>query len=118
MSIISCPNCGNSISSEATICPKCQKQTISQSNNSTSVNNSVYRDDAVQQIPSIGSWIVNFLISIIPIIGFIFIIIWANDDNNKIRKNWAIASLIWYGIIFILSIMFYSIIIARIMRPY
>ena len=38
-------------------------------------------------IPSVGDWLVNFLITIIPLIGFIFIIIWANDDKNKVRKN-------------------------------
>ena len=64
---------------------------------------------------SVGDWLVNFLITIIPFVGFIFIIIWANDDKNKIRKNWAVASLIWTGIIFVLSIFFYASIFASLM---
>jgi hypothetical protein len=64
---------------------------------------------------TVGDWLVNFLITIIPLVGFIFIIIWANDYKNKIRKNWAVASLIWTGIIFVLSIFFYATIFATIM---
>jgi len=67
---------------------------------------------------TVGDWLVNFLITIIPLVGFIFIIIWANDDKNKIRKNWAVASLIWTGIIFVLSIFFYATIFATIMKRY
>ena len=67
---------------------------------------------------TVGDWLVNFLITIIPLVGFIFIIIWANDDKNKIRKNWAVASLIWTGIIFILSIFLYATIFAAIMNRY
>jgi hypothetical protein len=67
---------------------------------------------------SIGDWLINFLITIIPLVGFIFIIIWANDDKNKLRKNWAIASLIWSGIIFVLSLFFYGILFATIMNRY
>lgn len=60
-----------------------------------------------EQIPSVGDWLTTFLIAAIPLIGFIFIIIWASEDKNKIKKNWAIASLIWTGILFILSVFFY-----------
>ena len=67
---------------------------------------------------TVGDWLVNFLITIIPLVGFIFIIIWANDDKNKIRKNWAVASLIWTGIILVLSIFFYATIFAAIMKRY
>jgi len=67
---------------------------------------------------SVGDWLANFLITIIPLIGFIFIIIWANDDKNKIRKNWAVASLIWTGIIFVLCIFIYATIFAAIIKSY
>jgi len=67
---------------------------------------------------SVGDWLVNFLITIIPLVGFIFIIIWANDDKNKIRKNWAVASLIWTGIIFVLSIFLYATTFASLMQQY
>lgn len=65
------------------------------------------------QIISIGDWLVNFLITIIPLVGLIFTIIWANDDKNKIRKNWAIASLIWSGVIIVLSIFLYATIVKK-----
>ena len=71
-----------------------------------------------EQNLTVGDWLVNFLITIIPLVGFIFIIIWANDDKNKIRKNWAVASLIWSGIIFVLSIFLYATIFAAIMKRY
>ena len=71
-----------------------------------------------EQNLTVGDWLVNFLITIIPLVGFIFIIIWANDDKNKIRKNWAVASLIWSGIIFVLSIFLYTTIFAAIMKRY
>ena len=67
---------------------------------------------------SVGDWLANFLITIIPLIGFIFIIIWANDDKNKIRKNWAVASLIWTAIIFVLCIFIYATIFAAIIKSY
>ena len=67
---------------------------------------------------SIGDWLVNFLITIIPLVGLIFIIIWANDEKNRIRKNWAIASLIWMGIVFVLSIFLYATIFAAIVSKF
>ena len=67
---------------------------------------------------TVGDWLVNFLITVIPLVGFIFIIIWANDDKNKIRKNWAVASLIWTGIIFVLSIFLYATIFASLMQQF
>lgn len=65
--------------------------------------------DSTQNI-SIGEWIVNLLITIIPLVGFIFTIIWATDNTNKIRRNWAIASLIWMGITLVLSIFISAVI--------
>ena len=35
---------------------------------------------------TIGEWMLNYLIVSIPLIGFIFLIIWATDKNNVIRK--------------------------------
>jgi hypothetical protein len=53
----------------------------------------------------ISEWIVNFLISVIPLVGLIFIVIWANDEKKMLRKNWAVAQLFWMGILFIFSIL-------------
>jgi len=91
-------------------------------NNKTDTNTQIIEEkqssnDLTQNL-SIGDWLVNFLITIIPLVGIIFIIIWANDDKNKIRKNWAVASLIWTGIIFVLSIFLYATIFAALMKKY
>jgi hypothetical protein len=43
---------------------------------------------------SVGDWLINYLIITIPIVGIIFLIMWAIDDNNKSRRNWATAMLI------------------------
>ena len=91
-------------------------------NNKSETNTQIIEEkptsnDLAQNL-SIGDWLVNFLITIIPLVGIIFVIIWANDDKNKIRKNWAIASLIWTGIIFVLSIFLYATIFAAIMNKY
>lgn len=55
-------------------------------------------------ITSVAYWIENFLVTIIPIVGFIALIVWSFDDRDKIRKNWAIAVLIF---IFLILILFY-----------
>jgi len=60
------------------------------------------------KIPSVGDWLGDFLIIAIPFIGIIFLIIWANDDKNKLRKNWAIAFLIWTVIVYILLIVIFE----------
>jgi hypothetical protein len=60
------------------------------------------------QIPTVGDWIINYLITSIPLVGLIFLIIWANDDKNIIRKNWAIAALIWSLIISFVFILIYT----------
>lgn len=45
---------------------------------------------------SVGEWLVVLIVSCIPLIGFIFLIIWACDGSHTkdSRKNWAIAQLI------------------------
>jgi len=53
---------------------------------------------------TIGDWILNIFLSSIPLVGLILMIVWATDKSSMIRKNWAIARLIWAGIISILSI--------------
>ncbi len=57
-----------------------------------------YKSDVLSlDLPNmtVGNWIGIFFVSIIPLVGFIFLIIWALDKENPIRKNWAIASLIF-----------------------
>lgn len=72
--------------------------------------------------PSVGDWLINFLIAAIPLVGLVFMIIWANDEKNYLRKNWAMANLIWTGIITVFFIFFYFIVIAsminKLSNPY
>lgn len=63
-------------------------------------------EDASTPVPSIGDWLVNYLVMAIPLVGFVFLIIWANDNSNRVRKNWAGAMLIWSGIIFFIFLIF------------
>ena len=56
---------------------------------------------------SLGDWIINVLVSKIPLIGFIMLIVWAVDKNTEPDKaNWAKAELIvkLIGILFVLLV--------------
>jgi hypothetical protein len=57
--------------------------------------------------PTLLTWIGNFLILAIPLIGIICLIIWATDDRNHIVKKWALARLIWAGIMFVYTVYAY-----------
>jgi hypothetical protein len=48
--------------------------------------------------PSLLTWIGNFLILAVPLIGIICLIIWATDSRNAVIKRWAVARLIWIAI--------------------
>lgn len=71
-----------------------------------------------QQNLTVGNWLLNFLIALIPLVGLIFTIIWANDNKNKIRKNWAIASLIWTGIMLVLFMVLYRLTLTALVRGF
>ncbi|WP_026955326.1 hypothetical protein [Algoriphagus vanfongensis] len=44
---------------------------------------------------SLGDWVINIIITKIPLIGFIMLIVWAVDTNTEKNKaNWAKAELI------------------------
>ena len=53
---------------------------------------------------TIGNWIVTYIISAIPIVGFIMLFVWGFGNNtNQNKANWSKAMLIFIGIIFIIS---------------
>ncbi len=56
------------------------------------------------RIPSVSDWLGRFLTIIIPVVGLIALIVWAVDDKDKIRKNWAIAFLVFA---ILLTVFFY-----------
>jgi hypothetical protein len=56
---------------------------------------------------SLGDWLLTFLITCIPLVGFIMLIVWAVSDGTKeSKKNWARAKLIWMVIAYVLSFIF------------
>ncbi len=59
---------------------------------------------------SIGEWVVTILIASLPLIGLIMLFVWAfGDGANPSKKNWAIATLIWFAIAIVLAILFFVI---------
>lgn len=47
-----------------------------------------------------GDWVVTFLITAIPLVGFIMLFVWAfSGSTNPSKANWAKAALIWLVII-------------------
>jgi hypothetical protein len=59
---------------------------------------------------SIGEWMVTLLITFLPLIGLIMLFVWAfGDGTNPSKKNWAIATLIWFAISIVLAILFFVI---------
>lgn len=69
---------------------------------------------------TIGDWLLTFLITLIPLGGLVALILWSTDTDNKVRKNWAIASLIYQGILLVLFFILFIVvfILARNSRMY
>ena len=60
---------------------------------------------------TIGDWIVTFIISYIPLVGFIMLFVWAfGDGTHPSKKTWAQAYLIMMVIAIILMIIFFGVI--------
>ncbi len=76
-------------------------------NKLTNTNNDEIKPEIIEPVSNeltIGNWILNIFLTSIPIVGLILMIVWATDKSSVTRKNWAIARLIWAGIISVLSI--------------
>jgi len=59
---------------------------------------------------SVGDWMITILISAIPLVGLIMLFVWAFGGGAPAsKKNWAIATLIWYAIAIVLLIIFFII---------
>ena len=60
---------------------------------------------------SIGDWIITFIITYIPLVGFIMLFVWAfGDGTHPSKKTWAQATLILMVVGVILAIIFFGII--------
>lgn len=68
-------------------------------------------------IPSFKDWMINYLIVSIPLVGFIFMIIWAvdSDPRNLIRKRWAGAMLAWVAIVTVLALVLWFALFAALL---
>lgn len=59
---------------------------------------------------SVKDWIITILITAIPLVGLIMLFVWAfGDGAQPSKKNWAIATLIWYAIMIVLVILFFIV---------
>lgn len=59
---------------------------------------------------SIGDWLITFIITAIPLVGFIMMFVWAfGDGTHPSKKTWAQAYLIMMVIIIILMIIFFTV---------
>ncbi len=64
-------------------------------------NNNRSLEDDEAPVPSIGKWVGNIFLAGLPVIGLILVIVWSGDKNDRIRRNWAIAQLIWVGVMLV-----------------
>ena len=60
---------------------------------------------------SIGDWIITFIVTYIPLVGFIMLFVWAfGDGTHPSKKTWAQATLIMMVIVIVLMIIFFGVI--------
>lgn len=59
--------------------------------------------------PTVANWISDFIVAAIPVVGLIFLIVWARDKERPVRKTWASAVLIMSLIALVLSIFYYAV---------
>jgi hypothetical protein len=57
-----------------------------------------------------SDWVITFLISSIPLVGFIMLFVWAfGSGTNPSKANWAKAALIWIAIIVALYLLLITV---------
>lgn len=57
---------------------------------------------------SIGDWMITILITVIPIIGFIMLFVWAfGGGSNPSKANWAKATIIWFVVAIVMYVVFF-----------
>ncbi|MEX0719184.1 MAG: hypothetical protein WD059_00865 [Balneolaceae bacterium] len=59
------------------------------------------------EVMPLKEWVITVIISIIPVVGFIMLLVWAFSDSiNPNKKNWARATLIVFVAVFVIYIIF------------
>jgi len=60
---------------------------------------------------SVKDWIITILITAIPLVGLIMLFVWGfGSETHPSKANWAKATLIWYLIGIVFSIIIFSIV--------
>lgn len=123
----SCPKCGQLVDAQSTSSsdyqqPESQQQQYQQPQyqqqqyQQPQYQQPAYQQPIIQQnfmrdeTVSVGDWIGTFFVSIIPLVGFILILVWAfGSDTKKSKSNYAKAILILglivavlYGVLFLI----------------
>lgn len=126
-----CPNCGYKNDEGSRFCESCgsSMEQPKPASNSAQSGQYDYQSNAnpkayasVQgtgsgNILSLGQYIGMMFLAAIPIVGFIFMLIWSfGSDVNPNKKNWARATLIIGGISTVLIMIIYGVILQSIMR--
>lgn len=58
-------------------------------------------------VMTIKDWLITMLITAIPLVGIVMLFVWAFSDGTNVNKsNYAKATLIWFVIVAIISIIF------------
>lgn len=68
-----------------------------------------FNDYSKVKVMSVKEWLLIFVIMILPIVNIVMLFIWAfGSETNKIKSNWAKATLIWMVIVIVLYILFFA----------
>lgn len=69
-------------------------------------------NDLNERPMSVKDWLVTFIVTAIPMVGFIMLFVWGFGGNAPTSKaNWAKAALIFYAISIVFLVLFYGTII-------
>lgn len=68
------------------------------------------------QVMSVKDWLITYLITAIPFVGFIMLFVWAFSSGENVNKsNWAKATLLWMVIVFILVFILWVTVFAAVL---
>ena len=68
---------------------------------------------------SVGNWLITYLVSFVPVVGFIMLLVWAFSSSTPPSKaNWAKAALVAMSIFTVLSILFAGTLFALLVNTY
>lgn len=127
-----CKNCGAEIKNDGKFCPKCGAQNRIIQESAVQIKNQKGIDEdrvnaaaSVQPVPNtngaelapvmtVGSYLLLFILSAIPIVGIIAIIIFALDNANKNRSNYCKAMILMWVISVLFIAIFWSSLVGAI----